>query len=218
MSDTSSNLSLRIAGRRTRKVIGQIEAAVTTSSRTRDEITAMLETAGNAPFHYPCDRIHLEHFSSPVPWRAYVLDTSAKSDLMTFLLENGDTTKVPNMIAAAEYLIQVTWLPDEGTLNAWGEEEIKFSGTLRNMEHIAAASAFVQSLILIAEEQGFQTYWSSGGPLRGPDIFKKLGIPDFEQLLGSIFLYPQNVGDAEVKSGKLAESRGNVDTWSKWIT
>jgi len=207
-----------LRSRRTYKMIGNTSQPISSSSTANSMIDTILENAGNAPFHHGCDRLHKSSLTSSVPWRAYKLDPFATNRLMDFLIQSGDVTKVPNMLAAAEYLVQVTWLPDEGTLenrNA-GKDKAAFSGTLRNMEHIAAASAFVQSLLLAGEEKGFRTYWSSGGALKSASVFDYLGIPDTQLLLGSIFLFPSQVENAEVKPGAMRDARGSVQDWSVW--
>jgi len=207
-----------LATRRTYKMIGDVSYPVTSSSVSSGMIDTILESAGNAPFHHACDRSHKSVFSSSVPWRAYKLDAPATNRLMDFLIRSGDATKVPNMLAAAEYLVQVTWLPDEGTLENRdvGKDEAAFSGTLRNMEYIAAASAFVQSLLLAGEENGFRTYWSSGGALKSASVFDYLGIPANQLLLGSIFLFPSETEGVEVKPGAMRDARGKVQDWSTW--
>ena len=135
------------------------------------------------------------------------------------MIRSGDATKIPNMLAAACGLLQVTWLPDEGTIkgDVTAKDAPVFDGTLRNMEHIAAASAFVQSLLLAADAQGFRTYWSSGGPLRGGEVFSLLGIPDTQLLIGSVFLFPADPKDADVRPGALANARGEVGDWSRIV-
>lgn len=208
-----------ISNRRTHKVLGDVQKPLTAAETKPGILDELLAAAGNAPAHYACDRSHLSSMSSPVPWRAYKLDQISCRKLMRHMIQTGDTTKIPNMLAAAEFLVQVTWLPDAGTIRnaAAGKEDIAFDGTMRNMEHIAAASSFVQSLLLVADEAGFRTYWSSGGPLRCAEIFAELEIPDTELLLGSILLFPTEVGDAEVKAGSMAEKRGKLDDWSRWV-
>ncbi|MDJ0614620.1 MAG: hypothetical protein QNJ29_13200 [Rhizobiaceae bacterium] len=212
------NVKKCLEERRTYKIIGTIAYPTEEALIDKDTIDDILKSAGNAPFHYPCDRVHMDTLSSPVPWRCYKLDTVACHELMHMLLDTGDATKVPNMLAAAQYLLQVTWLPDPGTFSgeSQSKEDPMFSGTLRNMEHIAAASAFAQSLLLAAEEAGFKTYWSSGGPLRKKPVFDALGIPHTELLLGSIFLFPNEPKHAEIKSGNLADKRGAPNDWSRW--
>ncbi|MEM9279306.1 MAG: hypothetical protein AAGA76_12090, partial [Pseudomonadota bacterium] len=155
---------------------------------------------------------------SPVPWRVYKLDSQTCRKLMSDMLVAGDMTKIPNMLAAAQFLFQITWLPDPGTIkgDVTAKEGPVFEGTLRNMEHIAAASAFVQSLLLATGDAGYKTYWSSGGPLRGPELFEKIGIPTTELLLGSVFLFPSVLENAEIKPGAMAEKRGTLNDWSRW--
>ena len=208
----------QLKNRRTYKVIGDTTHPSEPSNIKTDALDEIILAAGNAPFHYACDRIHMQTMQSPVPWRCHKLDTTGCQYLMQNLIDRGDTTKVPNMLAAAQYLLQVTWLPDSGTIlgDATSKEEPVFAGTLRNMEHIAAGSAFIQSILLGAEQAGFKTYWSSGGPLRGEDVFSALGIPAIELLLGSVFLFPDEPKSAEIKQGNLASKRGQLSDWSRW--
>lgn len=200
--------------RRTAKVIANPELPLATGRSDASAVDKLLEQAVKAPCHYACDRIHLSEMTSPVPWRVYKYDAENCRQIMQQMIDAGDTTKIPNMLAAADFLLQVTWLPDAGTIvnAAAGKGEIVYAGTLRNMEHIAAASSFVQNVLLCATAEKFQTYWSSGGPLR------QQNIPDTEILLGSVFLYPQDVGDADVREGNLAHKRGSVEDWSKWVS
>ena len=118
------------------------------------------------------------------------------------------------MLAAAEALIQATWLPNPGPL----PEGASYAPTLENMEHIAAASAAVQSLLVAATARGFTTYWSSGGILRGAEVFRWLGIPSEEILLGAVFLFPADPEGATVNPGKLRDKRGRLRDWRRWVT
>ena len=208
----------KLNARRTYKVIGDLETPVTGNKLEKSAIDELLSASANAPFHYACDRIHKTELSSSVPWRVHKLQAGDCNKLKDFLIASGDVTKVTNMLAAAEFLFQVTWLPDEDTIidRDAGKEEPAFVGTLRNMEHIAAASAFTQSLLLAGEEQGFMTYWSSGGALKSADTFNYLKISLNELLLGAIFFFPKDVEHAEIKSGAMKEARGTIDDWSKW--
>ena len=139
--------------------------------------------------------------------------------LMQERIDGGDVTKIPNMLAAAQFLLQITWLPEPGTIasDPVSKDAAVFEGTLRNMEHIAAASAFTQSVLLAADNAGFKTYWSSGGPLREAKFFSRLEIPQNQLLLGSIFLFAGVQRKSEVKSGSLADKRGYLDDWSRWV-
>jgi len=208
-----------LVARRTSKIIGEPDSLPINHSDDSALVDDLISAAGNAPFHYACGDIHRRNdLTSPVPWRGYKLSQSNCHDLMNHLIESGDQTKIPNMLAAAQFLIQITWLPDEGTLlsKVPVKEGAQFEGTLRNMEHIAAASAFAQSLLLAATGIGFRTYWSSGGPLRSPAIFDKLNIGNNELLIGSIFLFPMDIKNAEIKPGAMADKRGNTQDWSRW--
>ncbi|MEM7213949.1 MAG: nitroreductase family protein [Pseudomonadota bacterium] len=204
--------------RRTVKMIGDPAAPEPGGNISRERIDKLLAAAGNAPFHQPCDRIHQNSLTSPVPWRCYKLDSVGCRKLMSALIASGDPTKVPNMLAAAEALLQVTWLPDPDTISPDQTEDsiTVFAGTIRNMEHIAAASSFVQSVLLAVDDEGLGSYWSSGGILRRGEVFGRLGIPEDEILLGSIFLFPSEPTNSETKPGKLSQMRGTVEDWSRW--
>ena len=212
------NILEKLNSRRTFKVIGDLNAPVSKTARDKNSIDNILQASANAPYHYACDRIHKDTMGSPVPWRAYKLDAVDCNKLREFLIDSGDVTKVPNMLSAADYLIQVTWLPDGATIinREAGKDEEAFKGTLRNMEHIAAASAFIQSLLLAGEEQGYMTYWSSGGALKSATTFDYLGIPLNQLLLGSIFFFSKDVEHAEIKAGAMKDARGDLPDWSNW--
>ncbi|MEM7067450.1 MAG: hypothetical protein AAF478_01095 [Pseudomonadota bacterium] len=215
----SSEVLKSLQNRRTYKVIGNVDKPETPGSKTKDDVDQLLEAAGNAPFHYASGREHHGDLPSCVPWRVYKIDATGCRALMSERLESGDATKIPNMLAAAQFLLQVTWLPDPGTISGVADTKDGpvFDGTLRNMEHIAAGSAFTQSLLLAADSFGFKTYWSSGGPLRGTEFFDRIGIPQTELLLGSIFLFPPELENSETKHGAMADKRGAVADWSRWI-
>lgn len=208
----------KLTARRTYKVIGNLEQPVINSLHDKAFIDQLLSASANAPFHYACDRIHKADLPSCVPWRVHKLEAKDCNKLKDFLIASGDVTKVPNMLSAAEYLFQVTWLPDADTIinRDAGKDEVAFKGTLRNMEHIAAASAFIQSLLLAGEEQGYMTYWSSGGALKSATTFDYLNISLNELLLGSIFFYPKEVVHEEIKQGGMKDARGKLEDWSKW--
>ena len=209
-----SELKKTIRARRTDKVLADPTAPLTPAGLSRDAVDAMLETAGVAPFHYPAAAPHREGaLSSVAPYRVYKLDGPACRRLLARLgrtdLQPG---KIANMLAAAEALLQVTWLPEPGA-PAEGEA---FEGSLTNMEHIAAAGAAIQNLLLLAAEAGLRSYWSSGGVMRGPELFQMLGIPEQEILLGAVFLFPADVAGADVMPGKLRDKRGALADWSVW--
>jgi len=121
------------------------------------------------------------------------------------------------MLNTADCLIQVTWLPDQSDKD--GEQ--LFMPDLRNMEHIAGASAAVQNLLLTATEKGIPNYWSSGGVLRKDTFFDLLDIPKKQILLGSIFLFPEDTiiekNNAKIAFGGLRERKGEIDQWSRKV-
>ena len=188
-------------------------------------VEALVETAGWAPFHRPAAAGHRGVLPSPVPWRFYVLDAAACRALREALGEAG--SKVAGLLAAADALVQVTWLPDPPGADpaagatadpAAGATTGLFEPTLANMEHVAAAGAAVQNLLLAATAHGLPTFWSSGGGvLRSPDVFARLGIPAGETLLGSVFLFPEDTPVEARGLSKLRQTRGPASDWSRWV-
>lgn len=200
-----------IRERRTEKVLAD-EAL---PARTQREIVeALVSVAGWAPFHKPAARVHQQSgLGSIVPWRFHLLDASACRALRERLLARGDRSKIPRLLGAATALVQATWLPNppgDGVAGAW-------EPTQENMEHIASAGAAVQNLLVAATARGIRSYWSSGGALREPETFGWMGISAREILLGSVFLFPSDTGDAEVSPGSHRERRGEPRDWSHWI-
>jgi nitroreductase len=119
--------------------------------------------------------------------------------------------RIPKLLAGAGALALVTWLPEQTD-----SEALELNH--RNVEHIAAASSAIQNLLLTATARGIYTYWSSGGVLNEPEIFDLLGIPQFQRLLGAIFLTPADAPHDENHPGGLRDRRGDPDSWSIWIT
>jgi nitroreductase len=200
-----------IRERRTSKVLADAPLPV---AGAREAVEALVATAGWAPFHKPAARVHQEGaLTSIVPWRFHLLDAPACRALRQVLLERGDKSKVPRMLAAATALVQATWLPNPPKEPVAG----LFEATEENMEHVAAAGAAVQNLLLAAAARGFRSYWSSGGALRGAEAFGWMGIPAGEILLGSVFLFPADAGDAEVAPGSHRDRRGAPTDWARWV-
>ncbi|GHB94610.1 nitroreductase family protein [Cerasicoccus arenae] len=177
-------------------------------------VEAVITAAGWAPFHRPSANVHRSELASIVPWRCYALDAPECRQLRDRLQAARDTSKIPQLLATATALIQVTWLPNPPK----APNEQLFDPTLDNMEHLAAASSAVQNMLLAATARGVPNYWSSGGALREPNVFAMLGIPAGEILLGAIFLFPTKTDVAESVPGKLRDLRGPIDSWAKWTT
>lgn len=201
-----------IRARRTDKVLADEALAPVSARAVIDELVAV---AGWAPFHKPAARVHLQDGgpASIVPWRFHLLDADGCRALGEFLLARGDRSKVPRMLGAASALVQATWLPNPPK----GEIDGPFEATVDNMEIIAAAGAAVQNLLLAATARGIRNYWASGGALRDADAFGWMGIPEREILLGSLFLFPADTGEAEVSAGSHRDRRGAPADWSRWV-
>lgn len=206
---------------RSRKTSKMLSAAPVDSSLDREIVSEVIELAGWAPFHLAASPIHRQRLddASLVPWRYYVLLKETCLKLRQRLINQGDRSKVPDMLAVADNLIQVTWCPDPDESGNLEKDEHLYVPTASNMEHIAATAASVQNLLLAATARGIPNYWSSGGPLRTPEIASMLGIAAEEILLGSVFLFAnaENHRDVAVRPGKMREKRGPVSAWCKWI-
>ena len=204
-----------IRSRKTEKILADQDLPV---AEHRDLVNAILSLAGQAPFHRACEECQRQ--ASPQsgiePWRFHALDAASCRKLRT-QIPTENTGKVPAMLAAADALIMATWLPNTSDAPHVGDEP-GFAATVNNMEHIAAASAAIQNLLLAATARGVSSYWSSGGVLRSTEVFNLLGIPRSQILLGAVYLFPKVYGDAELATSKLRAHRGSRETWSRWVT
>lgn len=180
-------------------------------------IEELIVLAGKAPFHYECHPDRRRNGSEGCePWRFYTLDSANCRKLLDSLNHN-IPLKAPEgirqMLAAADALILTTWLPEPSR-----KKTRTFYPNLKNMEHIAAAGAAIQNLLLAATAKGINAYWSSGGILRKPKTLRFLTIPDEEILIGAVFLFPKVYPDSvETKTGKNADKRGKIHEFTKWI-
>ncbi len=182
------------------------------TARLLPELCAL---AGWAPFHQPCHSSHRKAgLDALAPWRFYLLDADGCRRLADFLARSGrDAGKLLPMLWAADALVQATWLPNPPEPGTTG----LFEADMANMEHLAAASAAVQNMLLAATDAGLNNYWSSGGLLREAWALEHLGIPTGELLLASVFLFPNEAqGPCLRMPGKLREKRGQWDQWARW--
>ena len=210
--DTAGIVERVIRARRTAKVLADEPLP---AAGAREMVEELVAAAGWAPFHRPAARAHLEPgaLTSIVPWRFHLVDAPACRALRQVLLERGDGSKIPRLLGAAAALVQATWLPNPPRGPVVG----LFEATEENMEHVAAAGAAVQNLLLGATARGVPTYWSSGGVLRTAEVFGWMGIPAREILLGSVFLFPEEHPGAEVNPGAHRDRRGTPADWSRWV-
>ena len=203
-----------IRSRRTEKVLADQDLP---TADHRDLVNEILSLASQAPFHRACGDQHRRDClqSGIEPWRFHALDAASCRKLRTQIpLENAG--KIPAMLASADALIMATWLPDAVRFQEPSDEPV-FGATLCNMEHIAASAAAIQNLLLAATSRGVSNYWSSGGVLRSSRVFNLLGIPRSQILLGAVFLFPKEFGNAELATSKLRKHRGSHDAWSRWV-
>lgn len=183
-----------------------------------------IEVAGWAPFHKPAHKdAHLgQGLSSVVPWRFYVLEKPVCCALLARLKSlaqaQPDTkwsraweSKIPRILSGSGAVVLATWLPDPSPTG--GAAELSEN----NQEHIAAASAAVQNLLLAAEARGLRTYWATGGILKDTEVFAWLGIPANQILLGAIFLTPTELPHDALETGSWRDKRGAPSNWSVWI-
>jgi len=207
-----------IRARRTTKMLADQPLPVRDCRAQVDELIA---AAGWAPFHRPCDKTHQRADAAGIePWRLYALDAPACRLLREQLIDAGDSSKVPRMLAAADALVLATWLPNPPRKDQVDQPHDRgglFDPTLENMEHLAAASAAVQNLLLAATERGIANYWSSGGALRSDATFEQLSIPTTELLLGAVFLFPSASDGVQINPSKLRDQRTPAAQWSRWI-
>jgi len=206
-----NNVETAARNRKTVKLLGDPENPEPATGLSRETVDTLVEAAGWAPFHRPafCAREH----GDPVvePWRFTMLDASGCRALLSRLSEIPKPPgKIANMLATADTLLLVTWLPEPAE-EGWQPNEF-------NMEHIAAGSAAIQTLMLAATERSIASYWSSGGSLGTKEAFEMLGIDTTEILLGAVFLFPETPPTAEAAPGKMREKRSPPSAWSRWVS
>ncbi|MFK7736249.1 MAG: nitroreductase family protein [Pirellulaceae bacterium] len=186
-------------------------------SHLRSHLRSLLELAGMAPFHRACEDAYRSGTMPGIePWRFHCLDSAGCRELRKKLPAE-EAGNIPLMLNSADTLIMATWLPNVASAEFELDEKRLFEPTLGNMEHIAAASAAIQNLLLAATSRGISSYWSSGGVLRTGPIYQNMGIATDEILLGAIFLFPTETHDARVVGSKLRDKRTNAECWSRQV-
>ena len=206
-----------ILSRKTSKVLSKTPL---TGEISPPILEGMIEAAAQAPFHYSASAEHRNRLEdgAPEPWRFYVLNRKTCLALRKWLTASNDTSKIPDMLAAASVLIQVTWCPSSPPPGSKLPPDSRFHASEINMEHIAATAAAIQNLLLNATRHNLPSYWSSGGPLRNPPIFNLLGIPADEILLGAVFIFPADIEQSEqvqIIPGKMRDKRSENRSWCK---
>ncbi|REJ72321.1 MAG: nitroreductase [Planctomycetota bacterium] len=202
-----------IRARRTEKVLCDPDAArpvpPDVAERNRNIVLQAIKTAGWAPFHYPRKVDGIAE-----PWRAHVLWYDAAHKAALHLRDELHvTSKGPRLAAACSALVLVTWLPECTDFQSQTEEK-----RARDEEHLAAAAAMVQNLLLLLTAHGMGTYWSSGGSFQTPEMYRYLGIPEAERLLAALFIeYPEMRDDSrERKPGSQRDNR--CEDWIREVS
>ncbi|MEO1020988.1 MAG: hypothetical protein AAFW89_00475 [Bacteroidota bacterium] len=218
-----------IKSRKTQKVLAHEAWEPSLGQEETDQlITELLELAASAPYHHKCNpgfENHAHGLTSCLPFRFYTLDTQNCRALADYIQrEQLNAGKVLHMLNAADVLFLVTWLPEPHTEQKQQdeiveEEPIPFEGSLKNMEHIAAASSAIQNVLIGATARGIPNYWSSGGALRRNRLREYLGVPLNELLLGALFLFPTDSAEKDgfIAPGGLRTQGKERSTWSKRI-
>ena len=187
------------------------------AEKHRQAVLDSIKAAGMAPFHYPRNEDGIAE-----PWRAHILWENDTLNAAQYMLDHVEGAKgAPALIAGCSVLLLVTWLPryytttSDASSGSPSPKQIEFE---IDEEHLAAASAMVQNLLLMLTAHGMGNYWSSGGQLREKTMFDYLGIPTSERLLAAVFIeYPEMMDDAkERKPGKQREKRS--DAWIRSIS
>jgi len=223
-----------IRARRTVKVFHDPDApAAKIPAGFNQSVEAILDVAGWAPFHKAAHARHRQgDQASIVPWRFHWFDAHACHALIRRIealsktvdepiWQSAPKSKIPKMLSAAGAMVLVTWLPDPEPTTLPGQVEAarRAEHQLRNDEHLAAAAAASQNLLLAATARGMASYWSSGGVLRTERALELCGILTDQSLLGAIFLFPEPLGaeGEDYVTGKLRDLRGPVEGWSRRV-
>lgn len=77
------------------------------------------------------------------------------------------------------------------------------------LEEIAATSAAIQNMLLVATENKVATFWSTGGMCYHPELKKQLGFEDTDQILG--FIYVGIADQANVEGKRNTEWKEKVE-------
>ena len=210
-----------IRQRRTFKVIGCVDAPVQFdlqyAEKNRAIVLESVKSADSAPFHYDrqCENV-------PQPWRVDILwHESCQKVAANFYQWFDDVkpgNKLPSMLSACGACVLVSWLPqfsNSVSQDASSSTVPKAKQIQIDQEHLAAASAYVQNLMLLLTAANMGTYWSSGGQFRTTEMMDRLSMAAPRQLLAAVFVeFPNtNMNEIQRVPGKLAEARSSPDRW-----
>lgn len=226
---SASQLAQLIQSRVTLKVLGSVDSPVAISAESaatnRPKVLDAVRAAGWAPFHY--DRAH---DGIAEPWRAHVLwhqdCRKIAANFHQWFEGVKPSNKLPQMLSACGALVLVTWIPQFLSTGSTDEPNPQGAATETpekqrqvDEEHLAAASATVQNLMLLLSADSMGTYWSSGGTFRTAAMFERLGIPSCERLLAAVFVeFPETTAQPlERLAGKQRANRSKTHQWMREI-
>ena len=166
---TYDTLQSVIKTRQTMKVLARLDSPVDIApeicAKNRPLILEAIRVAGWAPFHYARNVDSIAE-----PWRFHVLWHPAcrkiARDFLRCFPDSKPNNKLPAMLSACGAVVIVNWLP-QPDLSESTEQARQV-----NEEHLAATAAAVQNLLLLLTALNMGTYWSSGGQLRTPEMFR----------------------------------------------
>lgn len=204
-----------IKSRRTEKVLASDDHRLLLSQSEIEQFDELVfesvDVAGWAPFHYDRKKNGIAE-----PWRFTLFKSNRCREIADqfydWFSDTKPNNKLPKMLNACGALVLVTWLPETEIDNAKIRQV--------NEEHLAAASAATQNLLLALESRNLGTYWSSGGQLGSAEFFQRFEMNPFGRLIAAIFVrYPGMLDDSatEIIIGKNREKRSPWQKWTKVI-
>ncbi len=215
-----------IQQRRTHKILGDFDRIPELPEDFNNRVQGAVRVAGSAPFHFSAQPHHRKGgLNSIVPWRFYILDQHSCHQLAHCLMQPkmhqqhkalSPEATIIRLLAGTGAMVLATWLPEMDLIEPSSTLKKK---TLehKNQEHLIAASAATQNLLIAAEVRDIKTYWSSGGVLGNSYCLETCGISPKEKLIGAIFMSPEDIGEQECKPGHLNKLRGKPESWMHWV-
>ncbi len=176
------------------------------------DLHRVIQAAGWAPFHFARQTAGVAE-----PWRIHWVDQAncrKVADHFNDWFAAKPGNKMPALLRGCASLLVVTWLPQTPDEIA---DDVKRNEV--NFEHHAAASALAQNLLLGLTSLGYESYWSSGGLLAGPQGKERLAIPAGESLVAAVFIEPRphwGQNPERIEGGQ-RKARSPMDSWTRRV-
>ena len=204
-----------IRRRRTWKVLSDAPVSLSeeTTRVSNEQVRTAVIDASFAPFHY--DRKHnelVEPFRFHILWESQCREIAV--NFSKWFPEAKPSNKLPKMLNCCGALVIVNWLPEFD----WADTNEQRRQV--NEEHLMAASAATQNLLISLTAAGLGSYWSSGGQFRLDEMKSRLQIPLEEKMVGGIFVeYPDPaIEGLEKIGGKHHPNRSKTDEIIRELT